>query len=189
MPRAKESHPPPHKRQAVDFFWLNTAFEVIDMRSFSNLWFWIALAVLWSTAAHWVIGVPFDMVQRAKRGQDQARRDVEALANMHAQRLIHIFDVSGMWVTGFACFGLTTLATLGFVYKLEFAQAVFLLAFPMSIVWALSLHSARSVPGMEITDLLEHLRWHRVKVQVVGVVSIFTTSMWGMFVNISASVL
>ena len=25
----------------------DTIFEVIDMRSFSNLWFWIALAVVW----------------------------------------------------------------------------------------------------------------------------------------------
>jgi len=173
----------------VDFFWLNTAFEVIDMRSFSNLWFWIALAVLWSTAAHWVIGVPFDMVQRANRGQDAAMRDVEALANMHARRLIHIFDVSGIWATGFIFFALAALASLGFVYGLEFAQAVFLLGFPMSIVWALSLHSARAIPGMEVTALLEHLRWHRVKVQVVGVVSIFATSMWGMYVNMSASVL
>ena len=42
---------------------------------------------------------------------------------------------------------------------------------------------------MEVGALLEHLRWHRVKVQMVGVVSIFATSMWGMYVNISANVL
>lgn len=159
------------------------------MRSFSNLWFWIALAVVWSTAAHWVIGVPFDMVQRANRGQEAAMRDVEALANMHARRLIHIVDVSGIWVTGFIFFALTALATLGFGYRVEFAQAVFLLACPMSIVWGLSLHAARAIPGMEVAALLDHLRWHRVKVQVVGVVSIFTTSMWGMYVNMSTNVL
>ncbi len=42
-------------------------FDLIDMRSFSNLWYWIALAVTWSSTSHWVLGVPFDMVLRARR--------------------------------------------------------------------------------------------------------------------------
>ena len=44
-----------------------TLFDVIDFRSFSNLWFWIMLAVAWSTASHWVLGIPFDMVLRARQ--------------------------------------------------------------------------------------------------------------------------
>jgi len=40
--------------------WYETIFELIDMRSFSNLWYWIVLSVLWSTMSHWVLGVPFD---------------------------------------------------------------------------------------------------------------------------------
>jgi hypothetical protein len=48
-------------------------FEVIDMRSFSNLWYWIALAVLWSSTSHWVLGVPFDMIQRARRRAGRRR--------------------------------------------------------------------------------------------------------------------
>ncbi len=30
--------------------WYATVFELIDMRSFSNLWYWIALAVVWYAA-------------------------------------------------------------------------------------------------------------------------------------------
>ena len=49
-------------------------FEVIDMRSFSNLWYWIMLAVIWSSTSHWVLGVPHDMFIRARRqgGQNVA---------------------------------------------------------------------------------------------------------------------
>ena len=36
--------------------WYATVFELIDMRSFSNLWFWIALAVVWSTAKYIYVG-------------------------------------------------------------------------------------------------------------------------------------
>ena len=45
----------------------DSLFSTIDLRSFSNLWFWLMLAVAWSNVTHFVMGVPFDMVQRAKR--------------------------------------------------------------------------------------------------------------------------
>ena len=63
--------------------WYQTLFEMIDMRSFSNLWFWIALAVMWSTASHWVLGVPFDMVLRARRHGEEAQADLEDMVRHH----------------------------------------------------------------------------------------------------------
>ena len=56
------------------------AFEVIDIRSFSNLWFWMVLAVMWSSASHRVIGIPYDMIQNAKRHGGQAERDHVSVA-------------------------------------------------------------------------------------------------------------
>ncbi len=53
------------------------------MRSFSNLWYWIALAVTWSTASHWVLGVPFDMVLRARRHGGDAERDLEDMVRVN----------------------------------------------------------------------------------------------------------
>ena len=32
--------------------------QMVDMRSFSSLWFWMAIAVYWSLSSHWVLGVP-----------------------------------------------------------------------------------------------------------------------------------
>ena len=48
--------------------WYDSVFEVIDLRSFSNLWYWIGLAVFWSSVSHWILGVPYDSIMRAKRG-------------------------------------------------------------------------------------------------------------------------
>lgn len=70
--------------------WHLKVFEVIDMRSFSNLWFWIALAVMWSSASHWVLGVPFDMVGRAAKNGGQAESDLEDLVRINANRLLFI---------------------------------------------------------------------------------------------------
>lgn len=167
--------------------WYDTIFELIDMRSFSNLWFWIALAVVWSTASHWVLGVPYDMVARARRNGGQSAQDLEDLIRINTNRLLFIGNVSGLWVLGITCFVLTGLALLGFVYRVEFAQALFLLGFPMSIVGALNLSTARLIQeeNSEGPQLWQRLTRHRTYVQAIGMVSIFVTALWGMYQNMA----
>ncbi|OAN71156.1 component of SufBCD complex [Sulfitobacter sp. EhC04] len=167
--------------------WYQTLFELIDMRSFSNLWFWIVLAVTWSTASHWVLGVPYDMVLRARRQGDQAEVDLEDMVRINVNRLLFIAQVSGLWILGFACFGLTMLVLLGFVYGMEFAQAVFLLAFPLSLIGVLSLSTARLIQSEGATGerLRKRLARHRLYTQIIGMVSIFVTAIWGMYQNVA----
>ena len=157
------------------------------MRSFSNLWFWIVLAVMWSTTSHWVLGVPFDMVLRARRQGGQAEEDLEDLVRINVNRLLYIGQVSGLWLLGFVCFGLTMLALLGFVYGTEFAQALFLLAFPMTLVGALSLSTARLIRSEHATGelLRKRLTRHRLYTQIIGMISIFVTAIWGMYQNVA----
>lgn len=157
------------------------------MRSFSNLWFWIALAVVWSTASHWVLGVPWDMVIRARREGGQYEVDLEDIVRINTNRLLYIARVSGLWVLGFTCFFLTLLGGLGFFYDFEFGQAVFLLAFPMVLVGALSLNTARLIQerGELGEALYKRLLKHRIITQAIGMVAIFVTALWGMFQNLN----
>ncbi|MFK7870429.1 MAG: component of SufBCD complex [Roseobacter sp.] len=166
-------------------------FELIDMRSFSNLWFWIALAVMWSSASHWIVGVPFDLVQRARRHGGQAEQDLDNLAHIHSNRLLYIARVSGLWVLGLVCFALTVLMIMGFFYGLEIAQALFLLGLPMSIVGLLSLSTARLIELENARGelLCKRLTRQRLYVQLTGVVSIFVTALWGMYQNLTLGVL
>jgi len=161
------------------------------MRSFSNLWYWIALAVVWSSASHWVLGVPFDLVLRARRYGGQAEQDLEGLVRINTNRLMYIETVSGLWLLGFACFFLTGLGLLGFVYSVEFAQAVFLLAFPMSIVALLSISTSRFIQTQHLSGeaLRQRMTKHRFFTQLIGVLSIFVTAMWGMYQNMTAGAL
>ena len=122
--------------------WYETVFELIDLRSFSNLWYWIALAVLWSSASHYVIGVPFDLIVRAKRSGGQAQDDLEMLVRVNVHRMVYISEASGLWLLGFVSAILTMLVMLGFYYGIELFQAVFLLFLPMTILGALSLRLA-----------------------------------------------
>ncbi|MBY6065537.1 component of SufBCD complex [Leisingera aquaemixtae] len=170
---------------------LHIIYEMIDLRSFSNLWYWISLAVMWSSASHWILGVPFDMVYRARRRGGQAEQDLEDITRVNVNRMLYIAEVSGPWLVALACFLLSALATLGFVYLLEIAQAVFLLAFPMSVVGLISFLTARRIAreGASGEDLRKRLSFCRLYIQFVGTVSILVTAFWGMYQNLTIGAL
>jgi hypothetical protein len=164
-----------------------TIFEVIDMRSFSNLWYWIALAVVWSSASHYVLGVPYDMVQRARRHGGQAMEDVEDLVRINVGRILDIADVAGLFLMGFWAFVLTGLIVLAFWYEVEFAQAVVLIALPMTLVFALTVRMARIIraDGQGGAVLIRRIMRQRFWTQVIGMVAIFVTAMYGMYQNLA----
>ncbi|WP_170759724.1 component of SufBCD complex [Ruegeria lacuscaerulensis] len=169
----------------------SSLFEIIDMRSFSNLWYWIGLAVLWSSASHWAMGVPYDLVVRARRIRGQAEQDLLDIVRINGNRLLYIVDVSGLAILGLSCFFFTGLATLGFYYGVEFAQAVFLLLFPVCIVMLINISAARKLRRSEgtleiVTKILTRCR---IYTQIIGMVSILITSLWGMYQNFSIGVL
>jgi hypothetical protein len=167
--------------------WYESVFEVIDLRSFSNLWYWIGLAVLWSSVSHWVLGVPHDAIVRARRGTpDMAMQDLQDLVRVNVNRIIYIVDVSGAWLTLFGSALITTIGITAFYYDVEFAQAVFFMVAPMTVLGALSVRTARRIQrsGLAGEELIGMLMRHRFATQLIGVVSIFVTAAYGMWVNL-----
>ena len=171
--------------------WYDTVFEVIDMRSFSNLWFWIALAVLWSSLSHWVLGVPFDMITRARRAMrtetdQEALDDLNDLVRVNVNRILYISDVTGVWLLLFGSAALTALAVMATLYGVEFAQAVLLLVLPLSFVGVLSLRTARLIKAGDNTGkpLIKRLMMPRFWTQLIGLFSIFVTALFGMYKNL-----
>ena len=79
---------------------LQNIIQLIDMRSFSSLWYWIALAVTWSTTSHWVLGVPFDMVTRARRRGGAEGEDLVTLTRINVARLMVIGREAGLALGG-----------------------------------------------------------------------------------------
>ncbi|WP_347309775.1 component of SufBCD complex [Defluviimonas sp. SAOS-178_SWC] len=171
--------------------WTKLIFDLIDLRSFSNLWYWIALAVTWSSASHWVLGIPYDMVLRARRRGGQAEADLEDMVRINISRLLYIEREAGVILLAMLAFALTSLALLGFLYKVEFCQAVFLIALPLSFVGMMSIATARKIEatGDRGEALHRRLALHRVTVQVIGMISIFVTAFWGMLQNYNVSIL
>ncbi|MFM7333516.1 MAG: component of SufBCD complex [Tabrizicola sp.] len=169
----------------------DTALEVIDLRSFSNLWYWIALAALWSSVSHWSLGVPHDMIQRARREGGQSLADVEDMVRINVNRLLGIVDSGALILVGLAGFWLSTLAVLAFYYDIEFAQAVFLLLGPLGLVLWVSVRECRRIAAGASTGdaLLKRLTVHRRVVQVIGMIAIAVTAFYGTWQNVSVSIL
>jgi hypothetical protein len=174
---------------------LNLIFDLIDMRSFSNLWYWIALAVTWSSMSHWVIGVPYDIIQRARKKGGEAADDLEALTRINVARLLYIGREAGVALVIILSFALTSLILLGFVYNAEFAQALSLIALPLTIVGAMSFRTAQKIDAeiaagrTNAVTISEQLTRHRMKVQIIGMASISITAFWGMLQNVQISIL
>lgn len=177
--------------RAVRVELYETILEVIDMRSFSNLWYWIALASIWSLASHWIIGVPYDMVLRGRRQGGDADADVHMLVRINAGRMLYIARVAGVWIVASSMFMLSGLVMLAVWYRVEFAQAVLCLLLPMMLVWGLTLRTAQriAVAGTAGPALYRTLLRHRIGVQAIGMVTILFTAMWGMWTNLHVGAL
>lgn len=143
--------------------------------------------MLWSSVSHWVLGVPYDSILRARRNSpSSALADLEALVKVNINRIIYITEVSGVWIGLFGSAFLTALGLIAFYYGVEFAQAVFLLAFPMAILGAMSVRVARKIDKLDVkgNELVRTLMRHRFATQFLGVISIFVTAMFGMYQNL-----
>ena len=174
----------------LDFYL--TVFELIDTRSFTSMWYWIILAIFWSMVSHFVLGVPFDLVQRAVRADEaESWKDLETLTQINARRLYVIGKNVGIGVAAGAAFVLTVLFILGFVYWVEFCQALFFLLFPFTVVSLISQRTARIVieRGPVRMELARHLRRQRLITQIIGMISIFITAFWGVFKAMETGVL
>ena len=157
--------------------------EVIDMGSFTALWYWIVVAAVWSSSSHFVMGVPYDMLIRARRHGGRAVEDFELMVQLSARRITGYMDVGGPWFLGVFAFVLAMLATLGFWYERELAQAMFFLMAPLTTVGFLSVAAARRVQHEALTGeaLFVLIRQTRFWIQINGMLAIMVTMMWGFY--------
>lgn len=170
---------------------IDEILRVIDIRSFSSVWFWILVALFWSNVTQNVLGVPHALILSARRNGGQPMQDLHTLIEVNVRRWLRVMEQIGHWVVGFVLAMLSAVGVLAFRYNLEFAQALFLLLLPLAIIRLMALRvcyriERQNPQGMQLVRIL--LR-HRLYVQVLGMVAIFLTAVWGMFRVMTNSVL
>lgn len=143
----------------------------------------MAVAVTWSVASHWILGVPFDVIFRAKRFGGEAAEDLELMVAVNVRRLNFILNMAGLWLVGFVAFVLSILATVGFFYGVQMAQGLFMIFLPLTIVGIMTQRKAIAYGIDQPTGdaLIKDLMRFRYWIQVVALPSIFLTAMYGMY--------
>ncbi|GLK64852.1 MULTISPECIES: hypothetical protein [Paracoccus] len=168
---------------------------LLDSRSFSSIWFWVILTLAWTMAGRRVLGVPWDVVAGAGRITSGPKDDPAAINLLDWLSLTlprwRIDSREGAILLGMGSFLLTTLATLGFVYGLEMAQALVLLILPFALLFALDLRLARRLrqvlaqaevgqpvneAGAEAARLM---RRHRVLILGLSILSVAVAAFYG----------
>lgn len=109
-------------------------FQLLQSRSFTSIWFWLMLALLWTLAGRNVVGVP-DTVVRAVRRQSHPRAAL-TLLDWLSLTLPERLANPGEWavMVAIGAFMLSSLAVLGFAFGFEMAQALALLLIPLGVV-------------------------------------------------------
>lgn len=167
--------------------WQGSIFTVISLRSFSSIWYWIILTLSWSAITHNPLGVPFDMVLRARRQGGADLRDLEAMVGIQIRRRQAVLHSAGVFVVGVWAAVLTGTAVLGFRHGVEIAQAVTLLLLPISVVGLIRVQLMARLTRDDTRgeELCKRLTWHRTGVQAIGLLAILITALWGMWYNLN----
>ena len=168
--------------------------DLLDTRSFSNLWFWLFVIAIWGDIGRRVVGVPWDVVRRARTEPDGhgglLLLDWLTLTLPRWQ----MGRTEGLVLLGLAGFGLTSLVLLGFVYGLEMAQAISLIGVSLALLFVLRLrlarrllpllaaaHDGRLPPDQAVAPALRLIIIHRRIATVLSVLAGIILAMWGRF--------
>lgn len=167
--------------------WYELVFSAISLRSFSVLWFWIALAGFWTIVTRHVMGVPLDLILNARQDA-RAAEDMMWLARFHVRRRLAVPALWRVALVAAVAFALSTLLALALA-GLDAAQALFLMGAPWTMIEVLRQRLAHRLaaeaPNAE--TLANLLLWHRITVQVIASASIFVTLGWGVWRVLSLS--
>ena len=170
--------------------------SILDARSFSSPWFWLALLVVWTYSGRRVLGIPIDVLTQATRalrekpGADSA--EVFALLDWMSLNVPRwrLGPRMGAVLTGLVSFGVSALAILGFTYGVEMAQALTLILLPQAVLLALRFRLAGQLywvleaahlgqPAPEAAaEALRRINRYRVFYAIVSVLAVVATTLW-----------
>lgn len=170
---------------------------LLGSRSFSTIWFWLALIGMWSAAGRTVLGVPSEVLARARAARSEGQEGGAGVMTLLDWLSLvlprwQLGRVEGAVFLGVTSFLMTVGAMLGFRFGLEMAQALTLLMAPFWLLFWMRLRLARRlIPLIEATQdgrlpvpqaadgAIRAMQWHRRWVTALSVVSVATTAIWG----------
>lgn len=147
-------------------------FQFIAAAHFESPWYWVLHVVVWTVACTRTLGVPHDMLIRARRLPEVAAR-VDLLANLAAERLAGVADGFGPVIAAATGFLLAALAGLGFWNGIEAAQASLCLLAPLAAVAFSKIRLALWIRRSRLVGprLVLALTWRRTCHQAIAILA------------------
>lgn len=168
---------------------------LLDSRSFGSVWFWMMLVFIWTAGGRRITGVPVDVVHAVARPDAGDAEDPAALTLLDWLSLTlprwQVSGGSGAVLLGLAAFILSALGLLGFVYELEMAQALVLLALPFAVVFLMEMRLAhrlravlaeaeRGAPiAQAATEAARMMRRHRLGYMLMSMLAVALSAFHG----------
>ncbi|WP_265500507.1 hypothetical protein [Paracoccus beibuensis] len=176
---------------------IDSLVGLLDSRSFMTIWYWLTLIGMWSATGRSVLGVPSEVLARARAAQ--AKGDPEGAAVIMLLDWLSLVlprwqlgPREGAVFLGVTSFLLTSLAILGFVFWLELAQAVVLLLVPFWLLfWMRARLARRLMPVIRAAhdgrltlaeagaEATRRMSWHRVMTTILSIAAVAVTVLWG----------
>ena len=173
-------------KKVPEFTMANEIFvNLFQNKSFDDIWYWLVLAVSWSLTTYWTMGVGDQDARAAQEKGGKYLTNFETLVGIYCERTENGIVRHGPYVILVVSFLLASLATLGFWFWILFAQAMFVLVFPLCLTTLVSIVFARRQvrDPARGRDLLKRYKTLRLVKQTIGVFAIATTSLWGAIVT------
>ncbi len=176
---------------------LDGVIAFLDNRSFGSIWYWFALVGMWSAAGRNVLGIPVEVLARARQAQKAGEGEGPAVVTLLDWLSLTLprwqpGAREGAVFVGICAFLLSSLAVMGFGYGLEMAQALTLLLTPFLVLFLMRLALARGLmpvmlagqsgdmPLAEAGDLVaRRLTRHRRMVTALSMAAVAITALWG----------
>ncbi|MEM8553938.1 MAG: hypothetical protein AAGF71_03825 [Pseudomonadota bacterium] len=163
-----------------------TLLSTLSTEAFSSLWYWVLLAIVWSRATNAPMGFPLDFYDSARQSEESDDSETFALIRLSVARQIGIWAQAGPMLVGGWMFVLSGLLVISVTFRIELAQALLCLLVPLALMQALVLRTAHQMWTMspEVEPLLIKIKNLRRKVQVLALLAIFVTALYGMVFNL-----
>ncbi len=148
--------------------------EFYAAASFQSIWYWVLHVVVWTLACYRTLGVPLDMLQRARDRPEIAAR-VDALAQLASARIAGVHDLLGAPIAAVSGFVLAMLVVIGFGIGIEMARAALAILLPFGIISYSKLRLALAIRrrGIAGSDLVLALARRRVWHQFIAILAMF----------------
>lgn len=160
--------------------------RIISFQTFSSIWYWLAICVIWVMVCYRTIGVPLDMIHRARRHGGQAAADLEAAIAINLRRLNMFSQLERVVYVSVAAFVVSAIVVSAVYYDLEFAKGLIIIVFSLLISFSVNIYGAMRLATQPRhgSSLVTYLLNIRLLLQFIGATTVFVTFVFGMKFNL-----